>query len=379
MAQRTKVMHIVTRMNVGGVAVLLDNLMSGFEKTKIDAVLVTGKCENLEQEFLENRPIDYRVIHLDSFHKSVAFIEDLKSFYQLVKMIRKIKPDVIHTHTSKAGLFGRIAGKIFYPKAKLVHTFHGHLLTGYFNPVKLNLVKIIERSLGLISNILIAMGTQVRDDLVNARLASKAKFRIFLPGLQSSSFHDKTQSRRELGLASNKIYCIFVGRITKIKRPDRLIEVAEFVFEQNKEVVFLVVGDGDLSIETRELAIEKNLPIQFLGWREDIGKLLSACDISILVSDNEAVPLTLIEASQAGLPIVTTPAGSVKDIAINNENALVADFSSRELAKNVLILASDGELRERLGVSGKKISEKLFSVEHMVQDHQNLYEELLRV
>jgi glycosyltransferase involved in cell wall biosynthesis len=365
-------------MNVGGVAVLLDNLMDGFDKAKIDAVLLTGHCEDPEQEYLENRHPEYKIIQLNSFHKSVGLIDDLVAFYQIAKAIRKTKPDVIHTHTSKAGLFGRVAGKIFYPRAKIVHTFHGHLLVGYFNPVKLELIKVIERNLGRLSNTLIAMGTQVRDDLVSAKLASQSKFRVFLPGLKSPIFYDKLQSRKELGLASDKIYCIYVGRITKIKRPDRLIDVAEFVFRQNKEIVFLVVGDGDLTDQTKELAIEKNLPIQFLGWREDVGRLLSASDISILVSDNEAVALTLIEASQAGLPIVTTPAGSVRDIAKHNENALVADFSSGELARNLLTLASDGELRKRLGESGKEISENLFSVERTVQDHQNLYEELLR-
>jgi len=378
MAQRIKVVHVVTRMNVGGVAVLIDNLMDNFDLTEVEPVLITGRCESPERDYLDGKSVGYRVIKFDSFHKSFALLDDIKAFLQISMFIRKFKPDVIHTHTSKAGLFGRITGLLLYPRAKRVHTFHGHLLVGYFNPIALSLVKFIERSLGLISSKLVAMGTQVRDDLCNAGIAPQSKFRVFFPGLRKLQPLDKFECRKELNLDEEKIYCVYIGRLTQIKRPDRLLEVIEHVATQNKSVAFLVVGDGDLSQETKDLASKRKLPVRFLGWREDIDAILTASDIAILVSDNEAVALTLIEASQAGLPIVTTPAGSVTDIAIDHKNALITDFTPTKLAQEVLRLASDPNLRKQLGEAGKELADEKFSIPQMVSSHESLYKELLR-
>jgi glycosyltransferase involved in cell wall biosynthesis len=378
MAQRIKVIHLVTRMNVGGVAVLIDNLMNNFDLTEVEPVLITGRCEFPEREYLDGKPVGYTVMKIDSLHKSFALLDDFKAFIKIAGFIRKFKPDVIHTHTSKAGLFGRISGLLFYPRAKRVHTFHGHLLVGYFSPIALSLVKFIEHNLGLISSRLIAMGTQVRNDLCDAGIAPKSKFKVFFPGLRLLKTHDRLKSRKVLNLDAEKIYCVYVGRLTQIKRPDRLLEVVEIVSAQNKSVEFLVVGDGDLSQEIKNVANRKQLPMQFLGWREDIDAILAASDIAILVSDNEAVALTLIEASQAGLPIVTTPAGSVRDIAVDQLNALVADFTASDLASNILKLATDPSLRKQLGDAGRVLADEKFSIHRMVSSHVSLYKELLR-
>ena len=377
MAQRIKVVHVVTRMNVGGVAVLIDNLMGNFDLTEVEPVLITGRCESPERDYLDGKSVGYKVIKFDSFHKSFALLDDVKAFLQIAAYMRKFKPDVIHTHTSKAGLFGRITGLLFYPRAKRVHTFHGHLLVGYFNPIALSLVKFIERSLGLISAKLVAMGTQVQTDLCDAGIAPQSKFSVFFPGLRKLQPLNRRECRKELNLDEGIIYCVYVGRLTQIKRPDRLLEVVELVAAQNNSVAFLVVGDGDLSQETKDLANRRKLPIQFLGWREDIDAILAASDLAILVSDNEAVALTLIEASQAGLPIVTTPAGSVTDIAIDHKNALVVDFTPTKLAEVVLRLASDPTLRKQLGEAGKEIADEKFSIPRMVSSHETLYKELL--
>jgi glycosyltransferase involved in cell wall biosynthesis len=352
--------------------------MDNFDLTEVEPVLITGRCESPERDYLDGKSVRYRVIKISSFHKSFALLDDMKAFFRIASYIRTFKPDVIHTHTSKAGLFGRVIGLFFCPRAKRVHTFHGHLLVGYFSPIALSIVKIIERSLGLITSKLVAMGTQVRDDLCKAGIAPQSKFRVFFPGLRRIQHLDKGECRKVLNLDQEKIYCVYVGRLTQIKRPDRLLEVVERIAAQNNSVAFLVVGDGDLSQETKEHASKGKLPIQFLGWREDIDAILTASDIAILVSDNEAVALTLIEASQAGLPIVTTPAGSVTDIAIDHENALVADFTATKLAEEVLMLASDPNLRKQLGDAGRELADEKFSISQMVSSHQTLYKELLR-
>jgi len=292
--------------------------------------------------------------------------------------MRDFKPDIVHTHTSKAGLFGRLISMIAAPKAKRVHTFHGHLLVGYFNPIKLGIVKTFEKSLGLITHKFIAMGTQVRDDLVSAGIGTTAKFAVLFPGLANPVFPNREQARINLELTDEKIYCTFIGRLTQIKRPDRVLEVAALVAQQNHGVQFLVVGDGDLAQEMKSKSQKDNLPITFLGWRQDIPAILKTSDIALLTSDNEAVALTLIEATQAGIPIVTTAAGSVRDVAIDGENGFVTDFDSQALADAVLKLANNAELRKEFGEAGRKRSDALFSIKRMVADHENLYQQLLR-
>jgi glycosyltransferase involved in cell wall biosynthesis len=239
-------------------------------------------------------------------------------------------------------------------------------------------VKTFEKSLGLITHKFIAMGTQVRDDLVAVGISKSSKFAVFFPGLAKPVFPNRELARENLNLSSDKIYCTFIGRLTQIKRPDRVLEVARLVAEQNSDIEFLIVGDGDLAQEMKSEAEAFKLPVTFLGWRQDIPAILKASDIALLTSDNEAVALTLIEATQAGIPVVTTPAGSVRDVAIDGENGFVTGFNAQELANAVLKLAGEPELREQYGRSGKNRSDALFSIERMVSDHENLYKELLR-
>jgi len=377
-SQRIRVLHLVTRMNVGGVAVLLDNLMANIDQSQFEAVLATGNCEAPEGDYLDGRNTNYRVNRLRRFHKSLDVRGDISSFIEIVKLLRTFQPDIVHTHTSKAGLFGRVAATLFLPRAKKVHTFHGHLLVGYFNSVKLVIVKSFEKTLALLTTSLVAMGTQVRDDLVKAGIVPVTKFHVFFPGLVQPIFPNRDEARQSLSLDEGKIYCSFVGRLTHIKRPDRVLEVARAVAKIMPNVEFLVVGEGDLASEMKATSARENLPIQFLGWRQDVPAILAASDLLLLTSDNEAVALTLIEATQAGIPVVTTAAGSVRDVAIDGENGFVTDFDSQALADAVIKLAGSADLRKEYGLAGKKRSEALFSIKQMVADHENLYKQLLR-
>ncbi len=374
---KVRVLHLVTRMNVGGVAVLIDNLLENLNSSKFETLLVTGRCEAPEGDFLEGKNPSYRLLRLKQFHKSLRINDDISSLLRLIKIVREFKPDIIHTHTSKAGFFGRVIIKLVAPKTKVVHTFHGHLLIGYFNPLKLSLVKIVEKFLGVLSDSLVAMGTQVRDDLVAAGIAPRKKFSVFFPGLAMPNFPNRSIAKSALGVDQSSVHCTFIGRLTKIKRPDRLLEVSKIVHKANPSIKFLVVGDGDLAAEMKQTAFNERLPIEFLGWRSDIPTVLSATDILILTSDNEAVALTLIEASQAGVPIVTTPAGSVRDIAVDGENGFVTDFDAISIAAGILKLADNPDLRKEMGEAGQKRARELFSISHMVESHESLYQELL--
>ncbi len=364
-------------MNVGGVATTIDNLINSMDKKQFESLLVTGICEHPESDFLDAESPKYKIVKILSFHKSISIIDDFKASFEIARVIKKFKPDIVHTHTSKAGVFGRIITKFLSPKVKIVHTFHGHLLVGYFKPLKLKIVIQIETFLSFLTDQIVAVGTRVRDDLVGVKIASAGKFNIIFPGLKTPSLKNKEKSRSDLNLNSENIYCTFIGRLTQIKRLDRVLEIAKMVSEINSKVKFLIVGDGELMVSLQNSADLERLPVTFLGWRNDIIDILHASDILLLVSDNEGIPLVLVEAAQVGLPIVTTPAGSVEDIAIHEKNAIVTSFDSKDLAIAILALADSPLLRESMSAAGRLIASDFFSIQQMVDKHQELYRRVL--
>jgi glycosyltransferase involved in cell wall biosynthesis len=297
--------------------------------------------------------------------------------FLLIKEIRKFKPDVIHTHTAKAGVLGRVAGLIAAPSAKRVHTFHGHLLHGYFSRSKTQLVVFVERFLAVITFRMIAIGNSVKKDLVEAGIGTDSKYEVIFPGLPPLKVSSKEAAKKSLGFDSNKTYLVFVGRLTQIKRPDRLLEIARDLNVNHPNSQILVAGAGELLNPIKSKSETEGLPMTFLGWRSDIDLILSAGDIAILCSDNEGIPLTLIQASQAGLPIVSTDVGSVSDIVIDGVTGFLTEVTSEGLIQGIARLLENPELRHTFGKAGEQRARDFFSSHSMVEHHQRLYSQSL--
>jgi glycosyltransferase involved in cell wall biosynthesis len=371
--QPIRIMQIIARMNVGGPAVIVAELMRGLDPMRFQVLLVTGNCGEDESDYLLEVAQDIPAIRINSLGRSVSLFGDVQSFFRMLKLIREFKPHIIHTHTAKAGVLGRIASLIAYPRAQRIHTFHGHLLHGYFASWKTNLVIFIERALASVSAELVAIGNQVKDDLLSVKIGKLEKYSVIFPGLGELKTQSKTSARNELGIEHNKTYIVFVGRITQIKRPDRLIEVARHLKINHPIVELLVAGAGEMLVEIKELATQESLPLIFLGWRSDIGRILSASDVAILCSDNEGIPLTLIQASQAGLPIVSTNVGSVRDIVKDGETGILVEVNSRSLIHALDELLSEPGEMARFGEAGKGRAREYFSLQGMISAHENLY------
>jgi glycosyltransferase involved in cell wall biosynthesis len=374
----SRVMHIVARMNVGGPAVLVADLMRSVDPNRFEQVLVTGYCDENESDYLDEVASDIKAVRIVGLGRSVSIKKDLRAFNRLIHEIRRFDPDVIHTHTAKAGVLGRMAGLIAKPTAKRVHTYHGHLLQGYFSKGKTRQIIFIEKFLSWISNGLISIGTNVMNDLLKVGIGTESKFRVIFPGLQGFDAMEKVQARTELNLDPDKLYIVFVGRLTQIKRPDRLLEVVAELRKEHPNLHLLVAGAGELFDSTKSAAESQELPITFYGWRNDVARILCASDIAILCSDNEGIPLTLIQAAQAGLPIVSTDVGSVSDIVKHGMSGTLVDCSSTELAEALKTLIGDEDLRARYGAAGKARASDFFSSKAMVQAHELFYTELLK-
>jgi glycosyltransferase involved in cell wall biosynthesis len=295
----------------------------------------------------------------------------------IIKEIRKFKPNVIHTHTAKAGVIGRVAGLIAAPRAKRVHTFHGHLLHGYFSSTKTQLVIVVEKLLALSTVRLVAIGNSVKRDLLEVGVGNASKFEVIFPGLQTFQVHPKMKARQLLGLEPDKKYFVFVGRLTQIKRPDRLLDIARFLKVNYLDTHILIAGAGDLLATIKAKSDSEGLPMTFLGWRNDIDLILCAADIAILCSDNEGIPLTLIQAAQAGLPIISTDVGSVSDIVSHRVNGLLTETTSDGLISAAKSLLDSASMRDDFGKEGQKRAHQYFTSEAMVKHHERLYSQIV--
>ena len=372
-----RVMRIIARMNVGGPAVQVSGLMRRFNSVEFDHRLYTGFCAADEADYLDTVAKDVSAIRIAGLGRRVNMGGDIKAFIALVKEIRRFKPHVIHTHTAKAGFLGRIASIISMQPSIRVHTFHGHLLHGYFGPFKRSLVVLAEKTLALFTHELLAVGDKVRADLLEAGIGNRGKFGVMPPGLAIGQLPPKKDSQESFGLLSSQLQCALIGRVTQIKRPDRFLDVVSEIKKREVALEFFIAGEGELLEICRERIVREDLPVTVLGWQSDIEKVLSAADIVLLTSDNEGTPLSLIQAGMAGLPVVTTKVGSVPEIVLDGVTGIITSLDVQEIAGALEKLANSSDLRAQLGVAAQEFTLANFGVKRLVHDHEELYKKLL--
>ena len=370
-------MRIIARMNVGGPAVQVSGLMRGFNSVHFNHRLYTGFCAADEADYLDAVATDVEATRIEGFGRRVSLGGDVKAFVSLIREIRSFKPHVIHTHTAKAGFLGRIASIISLQPSIRVHTFHGHLLNGYFGAFKRRLVIIAEQVLAVFTHELLAVGDKVRQDLLEVGIGNLKKFGLMPPGLEIGQLPNKVESQESFGLSMMKLQCAFIGRVTQIKRPDKFLDVVTEIKKRGVELEFFMAGDGELLGTCRERIVREQLPVKVLGWQSDIEKVLIAADIVVLTSDNEGTPLSLIQAGMAGLPVVTTRVGSVPEVVLDGITGIVAGLDVHEIADALEKLANNSDLRDHIGAAAKEFTLANFGVKRLVHDHEELYKKLL--
>jgi glycosyltransferase involved in cell wall biosynthesis len=370
-------MRIIARMNVGGPAVQVSGLMREFNATEFDQRLYTGYCAADEADYLDTVATDINSFRIQGFGRRVSLCGDIKAFIALVREIRAFRPHVIHTHTAKAGFLGRIASIVSLQPAIRVHTFHGHLLNGYFGLSKRSLVVIAEKFLALFTHELLAVGDKVRQDLLSTGIGNRDKFGLMPPGLAIGVLPDSEESRIALTLPVNSLQCAFIGRVTQIKRPDRFLDVVSELKKRGVNLDFFTAGDGELLEMCRERIKQEDLPVTILGWQSDIERVLSSADMVALTSDNEGTPLSLIQAGMAGLPVVTTNVGSVPEVVLDGVTGIVTGLDVQEIADALEKLVHDKALRTKLGKSAQEFTLSNFGVQRLVHNHEELYKKLL--
>ena len=372
-----RVMRIIARMNVGGPAVQVSGLMRGFNSHDFDQRLYTGFCAADEADYLDTVATDVKATRIEGFGRRVDVGGDIKAFISLITEIKDFKPHIIHTHTAKAGFLGRIASIVSLHPSIRVHTFHGHLLDGYFGALKRRLVIIAEKLLALFTHELLAVGDKVRQDLLAVRIGNSKKFGLMPPGLEIGPLPNKKESQESYGLSTTTLQCAFIGRVTQIKRPDRFLDVVSEIKRRGVELEFYMAGDGELLELCRKRIIREHLPMKVLGWQSDIERVLAAADIVVLTSDNEGTPLSLIQAGMARLPVVTTRVGSVPEVVLDGITGIITSLNVQKIADALEKLANSSDLRGQLGAAAKEFTLANFGVKRLVHDHEELYRRLL--
>jgi glycosyltransferase involved in cell wall biosynthesis len=371
------VLRIITRMNIGGPAVQVSGLMQGMDKAVFNQELVTGRCLDNEVDYLESKLPNLEVTRIETLSRRVSILSDISTLLFLIKKIREFKPDIIHTHLAKAGVIGRVASLFSGHKSIRIHTYHGHLLTGYFTGYKLALLIFVEKSLAKVTNHLVAVGEKVKEDLIEVGIGSSTKFSVVNPGVQIQPLPDRQKVLTKLGLDQEILYCAFIGRLTKIKRPDRMLEVARELKSRNTNIHFIVAGGGELLAECENIALKEKLPVTFLGWQEDIEEVLAISDLVLLTSDNEGTPIALIQAGMAGIASVSTNVGSIAEVVVNNQTGLITDFSVVNIADAIEKLVSNSQLRMQYGQAASQFCLGKFHTEIMISNYSKLYKQLI--
>jgi len=388
-----KVLHIITRFDKGGSAQNTYLSLLGLRKKNYQLSLVSGlslesemkdeeiKAKEKDIQILESEGIEFT--QCPSLLRRINIIRDLKAFFDIWRIIKKYNPLIVHTHSSKAGLMGRLAAKLAGTPI-IVHTPHGHVFFGYFGPFKTKLFIIFEKLASRITDKIVALTNREKKDHILFKIAEEDKFSVIYSGielniLKESSSEEKQNLKKELGIPENSLIVGTAGRLVPVKGPEFLVKASKYIISKYPDTYFMFTGDGPLEQDLKRKALEMGISdnIIFLGWRDDVAKIISIYDIFVLPSLNEGMGRVLVEAMALGKSIVATNVGGIPDLVIHGKNGfLVPPKNPKELAKYIQVLLEDKDKREKMGLAGKEMAYN-FTSERMVEKIANLYKKLL--
>ena len=382
-----RILRVIARMNLGGPAYHVSLLSGRMSPERFATILVSGTVPDAEasSEHLARRYGAHHV-RLDSLGPELNPLRDLRALRDVARIARGFRPHVIHTHTAKAGFIGRLAAQACRsPRPVVVHTYHGHVLEGYYSAPVAGFYRILERAMARRSDRLIGVSTATVDDLVRLRVAERAKFVVVPLGLELDDFlalapEPEGPFRDELGIGPNEILATFVGRLVPIKRVDVMLRAVARARALGAPLKLAVVGDGDERAKLEALAAQLGVAehVRFVGYRHDLTAIVAGTDIALLTSDNEGTPVALIEAGAGARPLVATRAGGVPDVVVPGAG-LLADRGDHEgIAKALADLAADGALRREMGATARANVASRYRAESLLERMADLYEELMR-
>jgi glycosyltransferase involved in cell wall biosynthesis len=361
-----RVLHVIARLNVGGTARYITQLANELPKHGIETFVATGFVQGAEVEDESAQSID--LIRIKSMGRSIRPIKDRFARMQLDTIIAQVKPDIIHTHTFKAGYVIRMKKQ----PVPVIHTFHGHLLDDpEFSGLKSRVIVEVERMLAKKSVRLVTVGRRVADELLEQRIGKKDQYVNIPPGVVALNVTPRAEAIKNLNLPDDgKPIIGWIARITGVKNPMLALEVADAM----PDTRFVLAGGGDLFEKVKATAPSN---VSVVGWAkaEDV---FGASEIILSTSENEGMPVALIEAQLAGKPVVATDVGSVSEVVLNHETGIVTNKNAGSIALALETLLLDKQKCSEMGTLATSRANALFSVDRMINAHIALYKSIVK-
>ena len=434
-AEKIKVLRVIARLNIGGPAIHTILLSRHLERLGYQTLLVAGQVGSDEGDmnYLAKAEGVEPVI-IPRLGRRLLLLSDLAAFLRILRLLFSWRPHIVHTHTAKAGAVGRAAAAVYNTaqgarhraqglvrrtfrrqgtqgqresinnwKCKVVHTFHGHVLHGYFSNFKSKSFQLIEKILAKCTDVIIAVSEQQRDELCTKfGVGRPEQYRVVPLGLDLSRFETtkerKGQLKSDLGLSKNGEHFVgIVGRLTPIKNHNLFLKAIKLLLEEKREIRarFLIVGDGELRKDlegmVKDLALVDR--VFFTGWIRDLGPLYADLDVLAVTSNNEGTPVAVIEAMAAGVPVIATDVGGVRELIadcglriselsegefeICERGLLVKKGDVKGFAKGLKYLLENPKVRKEIGSRGRKYALEHHTTEKLVSNMDMLYRSLL--
>lgn len=391
-----KVLRIINRFNLGGPTynvAYLSKYIDGYE-----TLLVGGeKDESEDSSTFITSSLGLKPVIIEEMKRKIDPVQDLAAFKKIKNIINDFKPDIVHTHASKAGTLGRLAA--FSCKVpKVVHTFHGHVFHSYFGLATTTFYKNIERYLARRSDAIIAISDKQKVELSEIhKICSPDKIKVIPLGFDLLKFNSNIESKRinfrnKYCLASDEICIGIIGRLVPVKNHNLFIQAfCNLTKKSNKKVKAFIIGDGELRDNLFALCQSLGLSysyvdqpdyaaqVIFTSWIQEVDQILAGIDIIALTSFNEGTPVSLIEAQACNKPIVTTNVGGIENVVKTNKTALLCENNNLESFTNALVkMVDDDELRLKMGTDGWAFVKDNFHYTRLCSDMKALYDILLK-
>jgi glycosyltransferase involved in cell wall biosynthesis len=391
-----KILRIINRFNLGG-PTYNASYLTKYMPPEFETMLIGGEKDETEESSLHiPRSLGIEPIILEEMKRPINPIQDLKAYQKIKSIIKEFKPDIVHTHASKAGFIGRLAAYNLKVPV-IVHTFHGHVFHSYFNSALTNFYKILERYAALKSDAIIAISQKQKYELSEIyHICNADKIKVIPLGFELEKFTENMEEKRKsfrnfYNIYDDEVVIAIIGRLVPIKNHSLFLEALKEVKNKTTQKIrAFIVGDGQerqrIEKKASELGIDfvdalkskEKATLTFTSWIKNVDWVNAGADIIALTSLNEGTPVSLIEAQAASKPIVSTSVGGIENIVVEGETALLSDKNDKsQFAQNLLLLVENKELRKKMSEKGKKFVFEHFHYKRLVNDMTQLYHQLL--